>query len=245
VSSFRQSEFYNKGCFACSRVGYCEIRILAEVIMCKPLVCKQVQYRPTHMNDQPVSSTEVEESRPLTFTYPTFKDMQDNNIIFVYKGLVNSDLVTHVLEIMEEKLEEDNQSKRLSKKVFNVMVECLTGMYSDELLDNTPGYDPTTVLLVKRDEDSYVVTTGHYIHNSKVSLLKNTIDKINSLSPEQIKHMYQEILTKEDPSAMGLTDLAVVDLARKSKHKLNYQFKYISSDFTFFSLESRISKQSI
>lgn len=197
------------------------------------------------MNEQPVSHTEVEESRPLTFTYPTYKDMQDNNVIFVYKGLVNSDLVTHVLEIMEEKLEEDHQSKRLSKKVFNVMVECLTGMYGDDQLDKVPGYDPTTVLLVKRDEDSYVVTTGHYIHNGKVSALKTTIDKINSLTPEQVKILYQEVLTKEDPSEMGLTDLAVVDLARKSKHKLNYQFKYISPDFTFFSLELRISKHSI
>lgn len=196
------------------------------------------------MNDSMASSLTTEE-RLLDFTYPTFKDMQDNNVIFVYKGVVNSDLVTHVLDMMTERLEEDGQTKRLSKKVFNVMVECLTGVYTDEALMGKDGYDPTTVLLVKREDSSYVVTTGHFIHNPRVSFLKNMLDKINNMTNSELKDFYQEVLTREDPAATGLTDLAIVDLARKSKHKLQYQFKYISSDFTFFSLESRISPQSL
>lgn len=181
----------------------------------------------------------------LDFTYPTFKDMQDNNVIFIYKGVVNSDLVTHVLDMMTEKMEEDGQDKRLSKKVFNVMVECLTGVYTDETLVGKEGYDPTTVLLVKKDEDSYIIITGHFIHNVRVSHIKNMLDRINLMGIQQLKELYQEVLTRENPEESGLTDLAIVDLARKSKHKLQYQFKYITTEFTFFSLESRISRQSL
>ncbi|MDX2061933.1 MAG: SiaB family protein kinase [Bacteroidia bacterium] len=196
------------------------------------------------MNDTP-AVPHTSDERQLSFTYPTFKDMQDNNVIFVYKGIVNSDLVTHVLEMMSEKMEEDKQDRRLSKKVFNVMVECLTGAYTDEALEGKEGYDPTTVLLVKRDDTAYVVATGYYIHNPKVQTIKHMLDRINGMSIEEMKEFYQEVISREDPGATGFTDLAIIDLARKSKHKLQYQFKYISPEFTFFSLESRISQQSL
>lgn len=199
------------------------------------------------MNDQPKVSQTPAVSGPLGYTYPCYKDMYDNNVIFVYKGLVTSDLVTHVLEIMNERLEEERTSRKLSKKVFNVMVECLTNVYTDEdpSVRQRVKFDPTAVLLVKKDEDSYCVTTGHYIYNERVSELKFILDRINSMTHDELKTYYQDVLRSEDPSATGLTDLAIVDLSRKSKHKLLYTFKYITADYTFFSLEARISKDSL
>lgn len=184
-------------------------------------------------------------SGPLVNTYPTYREMTNNNIIFTYRGIVTSDLVTHVLEIMEEKLEEDQQSRKLSKKVYNVMVECLTNIYSDEEAPADPEFDPTAILLVRRDDETYSVSTGHYIENATVHGLKNMLDKINAMDLEGLKELYQEVLRTEDPAATGLTNLAIIDLARKSKHKLNYEFKYISRNYTFFTLESRISRDSL
>jgi hypothetical protein len=198
------------------------------------------------MNDQPKVSQTPALSGPLGYGYPAYKDMYDNNVIFVYKGLVTSDLVTHVLEIMGERLEEERTSRKLSKKVFNVMVECLTNVYTaDDPNAHRAKFDPAAVLLVKKDEDSYCVTTGHYIYNERVAELKFILDRINSMTHEELKSYYQEVLSAEDPAATGLTDLAIVDLSRKSKHKLLYTFKYITSDYSFFSLESRISKDSL
>lgn len=189
-------------------------------------------------------AVEVEESRPLTFTYPTYKDMYDNNIIFAYRGVVTSDLVTNVLEVMEERLEEDGQSKKLSKKVFNVMVECLTNVYVDEVRLDDADYDPQALLLVKKVNNTYRVVTGIYINTPLVNRLKGNIDKINNMTKEELKAYYQETLCLEEPTT-GISTLGIIDLARKSKHKLVYNFKYESQKFTFFTLESQISKNSI
>lgn len=185
-----------------------------------------------------------EEERSLYFTYPTYKDMFDNNIIFAYRGVVTSDLVTNVLEIMEERLEEDGQSKKLSKKVFNVMVECLTNVYVDEERLGDEGYDPQALLLVKRVNNSYRVVTGSLIATRNVDPIKRVIDKINNMEKEELKSFYQETLILEEP-ANGVTKLGIIDLARKSRNKLVYNFKYESQRFTFFTLESQISKNSI
>lgn len=197
------------------------------------------------MNTTQPIITETKVEGPLGFTYECYKDMYDNNIIFAYRGIVTSDLVTNVLEIMEERLEEDGQSKKLSKKVFNVMVECLTNVYVDEDKLFHEGYDPSALLLVARVNTAYRVTTGNYIPTNTVNSLKVMIDKINSMDKEELKIYYQEILCMEEPDANGLTNLAIIDLARKSKNKLVYQFKYENNSYTFFTLESHISKSSI
>jgi hypothetical protein len=185
------------------------------------------------------------EESPLQFSYPCYKDMFDNNIIFAYRGIVTSDLVTHVLEIMEERLEEDGQTRKLSRKVSNVMVECLTNVYVDEVNVGDSGYDPTAMLLVKKVNKSYSVVTGSYLPNNKVSLVKRLLDRINDMNSEELRMYYQQTLTAEDPSTVGMSMLGVIDLARKSKHKLEYQFKFENENYTYFTLEARISKYSL
>ncbi len=181
---------------------------------------------------------------PLHNTYPIYKDMYDNNVIFSYRGLVTSDLVTSVLGIMEERMEEEKQSRKMSKKVFNVMVECLTNVYLDELKTDL-GYDPSALLLIKRVAGLYIVTTGSYIPTDSIPELKKFIDKINGLDAVQLKALYQELLSQGEPVTSGLTRLGIIDLARKSRNRLIYQFKYENEHYSFFTLESQINYLSL
>ncbi len=197
------------------------------------------------MNENTVVTSQRQIDNPLAYTYPCYKDMSDNNVIFAYKGIVTSDLVTHVLEMMGDRLEEDKTSKRLSKKFFNVMVECLTNVYGDETDPVRVKFDPSALLLVKREDQGYCVTTGHYVPNTKVNELKVILDAINKMDAAELKNYYQQILATESSAENGLSILAMVDLSRKSKHKLVYQFKYVTTEFTFFSLEARINNTSL
>jgi hypothetical protein len=181
-------------------------------------------------------------SNPLSSTYSTYRDMFDNNIIYSYKGIVTSDLVTHVLDIMGNTLE-DNSSK-LSKKVSNVMVECLTNVYVDEEQLDNYGYDPTAMLMVKKMGDMYGIVTSKHIKNSEVAPMKKLLDRINSMQPSELKQYYQELLKEVDVEVVSdLSTLGIIDLARKSRNKLQYSFKFINQDYSFFSLEARIVRQ--
>jgi len=197
------------------------------------------------MTPENITLPEYKPTKALPFTYPCYKDMFDNKIMFAFKGIVTSDLVTRVLEIMETRLEEERGNKKISKKVYNVMVECLTNVYADEAKATKKEYDPTAILLVRKVDKSYHVTTGNYISNNRVQELKRILDKINAMSKENLRSYYQEVLVKEESGTQGLTTLGIVDLARKSRQNLAYQFKYVNEDFTFFSIEAKISANSI
>ncbi len=193
------------------------------------------------MNPFETAHTGVAMSNPLTSTYAIYKDMYDNNIIYAYKGIVTSDLVTHVLDIMGYAFEED--SKKLSKKVGNVMVECLTNVYADEDLINNFGYDPTAMLMVKKMGTQYGIVTSSTIPSNRVSALKKLMDRINVMKVDELKRYYQELLAQEREVEQGVSSLGIIDLARKSRNQLSYSFKYINPDYSFFSLEARISRK--
>lgn len=181
-------------------------------------------------------------SGPLQFSYPCFIDMLSNNLIFMYRGVVTADLVTHVLQIMEDRLEEDKVSKKTSKKVFNVMIECLRNVYSDEISEELSEVESTAILLVKSEEDGYLVSTGNYLKNSEVGALKNRLDKINQMDGEKLKVYYQELLASPVVEK-GLSSLGMIDIARKSKQKIAYQFQTVNEFFTFFTLEARVIRK--
>ena len=197
------------------------------------------------MNLENLESGADSAGEALRITYSTFKDMFDNNIIFGYRGIVTSDLVRAVLDIMGHRMDEEISDKKMSKKVFNVMVECFTNVYVDEekLVDSE--YDPMAMLMVKKVNGSYRVLTGNQVSTGSVKGLKDMIDRINLMSTEELKGFYQEMLQLEEAGSTGLTNLAIIDLARKSKNKLVYNFKFESTKFTFFTLESEISKNSL
>jgi hypothetical protein len=143
---------------------------------------------------------------------------------------------------MEEKLEEDKVSKKTSKKVFNVMVECLRNVYSDGINQELSEIESTAILLVKSDDDGYLVSTGNYIKNTEVELLKNRLDKINQMDGEKLKVYYQELLSNP-VTEKGITSLGMIDIARKSKQKIAYQFQTVNEFFTFFTLEAKVVRK--
>ena len=55
--------------------------------------------------------------------------MEKNNILLSFKGDITSALLTSILQIMENKMDNMNEEPKTKKKVYNVLVECLQNLY--------------------------------------------------------------------------------------------------------------------
>jgi lipoate synthase len=58
-----------------------------------------------------------------------FSDLSTTNTILYYKGNVDSDVINHVLDTVEDKMVEVKEQSKLRKKVYNVLVESLQNLY--------------------------------------------------------------------------------------------------------------------
>jgi len=83
------------------------------------------------------------------------------------------------------------------------------------------------VLVIVREGEFYKVTTGNFVNAKRIKFLKEKIDKINSLTKDELKDMYKFILNHQKLSAKGGGGLGLVDIARKSGNKLEYEFYII------------------
>ena len=173
--------------------------------------------------------------------------MQLNNIIFVYQGEVTADLVSSILHMMENKLDGDGEDKKIKKKVFNVMVECLQNVYHhlDTLevpITEDEFNDRTALLMIGKEETDYYVITGNHILNNRISGLKNRLEMVNNCDREELKNLYQSILNDGELSDKGTAGLGMIDIARKSGQKLGYDFHPVNEKYSFFSLEAKVSR---
>ncbi|MEI6048738.1 MAG: SiaB family protein kinase [Bacteroidota bacterium] len=176
-----------------------------------------------------------------------FQDQTNGNVILFFKGNVDSDVINHVLDAVEDKMVEINEQSRLRKKIYNVLVESLQNLYHH--VDSVPEdfEDQTSakfgLLVVKKVEGGYKIITGNFIHAENIERLEEKIKRINRSSQDEIRELYKFILNHQRISAKGGGGLGLVDIARKTGNKLEYTFKKYDENFSFFYLNILINEE--
>ncbi len=170
-----------------------------------------------------------------------FTEQNNGEVILYYKGNIDSELINHVLDTVEDKLVQGNEQARLRKKVYNVLVESLQNLYHH--VDKVPeSYEDQTaekfgLLMVKKIGNGYKIITGNFIKKENVEKLEEKIKRINRSCQEEIKELYKFILNHQRITNKGGGGLGLVDIARKTGNKIGYLFKEYDKDHSFFYLD--------
>jgi hypothetical protein len=173
-----------------------------------------------------------------------YQDLSKGNVLLAYKGSITSELINDVLEGVEKKLDESNEESKTRKKIYNVLVESMQNLFHhiEEYHEGvSEDLDPKFgVVVIEKENGLYKVTTGNFVNSTKIKFLKEKIDKINSLTKDELKDMYKFILNHQKLSAKGGGGLGLVDIARKTGNKLEYAFYNYNNNYYFFNLTIRI-----
>ena len=124
-----------------------------------------------------------------------FEGLQSGDVIFSYKGDISSGVINHILDSVERMSNQSDDSSRIRKRVYNVLVESLQNLYHhvDKLPDDYQGerVERFGLIVVSRNNSGYTITSGNFILNSKVTALGNKIDRINNSTADDIKELYE------------------------------------------------------
>jgi hypothetical protein len=174
-----------------------------------------------------------------------YTQLTNSEVVLSFKGSITSDIINGILENIENKLAETNEEGKIRKKMYNVLVECLQNLYHhiEELPKDITGYEDRKfgLLVINKHNSGYKITTGNFVSSGRIKPLKDKIDKINSLSQDELKDMYKFILNHQKLTAKGGGGLGLVDIARKTGNKLEYGFHNVNKDYYFFNLDIYVS----
>lgn len=170
--------------------------------------------------------------------------MEEGNIMLSFKGVVTSDLLTSILQIMETKMETLDEPPKIKKKVYNILVECLQNLYHhiDEDDKRTKLDEKSALFMIRKIDGEYSIMTGNYMSLDNVDLMRGRLDRINEMDQEELKVYYKEVLNNGQMSAKGGGGLGMIDIARKSGKKLEYKFDEVDNEYSFFSLNVKVAQ---
>jgi len=195
------------------------------------------------MSDQGVLTNEKQGSMNI---YDLYNRMESNKVVLSFKGDVTSDLMTSILQIIEQRMKDMNEMPRLRKKVYNVLVECLQNLYHhiDELPSGTVDdvSERSAIFMISLNRNGYSITTGNYILTSRIGVFEDKLQNINSLDRDELKQLYKAVLNNEEVSEKGGAGLGMIDIVRKTGKKLNYGFIPLNNDYSFFSLNINVEE---
>ena len=164
------------------------------------------------------------------------KMMAENRIAMVWSGHLTSDVEKQVLSFTETRMHEEDLEIRVRRRVFSIMVECL---------QNISKYNPGSeieeqlgmpIAMISSEEGGMRLTTGNLIRNSKIPDMKVKLNTVNRYDKNGLKELYRISLAGEDLRAERTGIMGLIDIARKSGHKLDYRFDEINSDYSYYSL---------
>ena len=185
-------------------------------------------------------------ARPVGNIFEIYKQLEERNVIISFKGVMTSEILTTILQIMESRMDKLEERPKIRKKVFNVLVECLQNLYhhiDDDIDDKSTHQNKRNCLfMIARENAAYIITTGNYIKPEDSPILEEKLDKINGMTRDELKSYYKQVLNEGTMSDKGTAGLGMIDIARKSGKKLEYDLIPINENLTFFSLSVRIQE---
>jgi mevalonate kinase len=176
--------------------------------------------------------------------FSIYDKMERNNILLSFKGDITSELLTSILQIMENKMDNMQEEPKMKKKVYNVLVECLQNLYHhmDDVADATGDINRSAIFMIGKFNNAYTITTGNYILSENVNGLKGRLDEVNALTKDELKEYYKKVLNNGEMSLKGGGGLGMIDIARKTGEKLEYNFLEIDNKVSFFTLNIKINQ---
>ena len=166
--------------------------------------------------------------------------MAANNVHMTWSGHITSGIGDEVLSITEARLSDEDVDARIRRKVLNIMVE---------ILENVSKYNPgkeaednygLPLAMVRLEDGRFVLTSGNLMPGLMIGELKQKIDDINSFSQDELKTLFYASLSAQSIETDSTGNMGLISMARKSGGKLEYQFKKVNEEYSYFILTVRV-----
>lgn len=170
--------------------------------------------------------------------------MADNSIFLIWSGHITPEVGKEVISFTETKLSEDEIQSSVRRKVFSILVEIL-----ENVAKYSPGKDAEEkfgmpVTMVRYENKTYILTTGNLVLNEKVPQLKEKLDIVNSYDRTGLKELYLKSLTGQSEASESTGNMGLIDMARKSGNKLDYEFDRINDTYSYYLLSVKVDEKS-
>lgn len=171
--------------------------------------------------------------------------MRERKVLLSYIGDIKYETIEVLLNKANIEMEKVHIDSRIKKKIYRVMVECLENVlkHSDllDFISENPNYKYSRFLFEFENNEFYL-STGNIINNDSIDELLQKINLVNGLDFSGLRKLHDHVITNGKISIKGGAGLGIIDIALRSNNQLNYKIDPIDSNYSYFNLTIKISK---
>jgi hypothetical protein len=166
--------------------------------------------------------------------------MKSNNIYFIWAGVMSHAISKELLNFSETTMLEAELEHNLHKRVFATLIELL-----QNVTQHSPGSEAeekygVPVALIRKTPSSYIITSGNLIRKSDIPHLRQKLDLVNNYDEEGLKSLLKVALEGQDMTQISTGYMGLLEMARRSGHKLRYTFDEVNEDYSYYVLTVRV-----
>lgn len=121
------------------------------------------------------------------------KIMTDNNFIISIRDNFENLIGKSVLRIVEKKIQNETIELHIKKRIFSVIVECV-----QNICNTQDSKDIDSILLMSNIKNGYQIYAGSRVDESKKKRLENLLNKLSSMSFNEIRSLWREVLKQRN-----------------------------------------------
>jgi hypothetical protein len=130
----------------------------------------------------------------------------------------------------------------IQKRLYAISVESLDNIL--KYINTTQQKDlpinfRSNLFIISELEQHYEIRTGSSILNDEIAILQSYVDKVNSLTKEELQKFYLDKLLKSKPEGGGL---GIVEMAIKTNNKIEYNFLYETETISLLLIQTKLQK---
>ena len=164
--------------------------------------------------------------------------MMKERLMFVYRGVVTNENSVPLLMLLEKEMENSEFGFVGRKRLFMFVLESLQNVSKHGNLNH---HGDMSLVVYSKTDNGYTVTTGNVLPSANINDLKVKLDEINHLQPDEIRNVYRQMLSTSEFSNKGGAGLGLIEMAKKTGNKLDYDFVPLDEEFSYFILSKTVN----
>lgn len=166
--------------------------------------------------------------------------MTSERLMFVYRGVITNENSMPLLMLIEKEMENSEFGSVGRKRLFTFVLESLQNVTRHS--DKTKLADMSMVVYSKAN-GGYTVTTGNVIPAANIRDLRSRLNEINNLDISEIRSVYRQMLANSELSSKGGAGLGLIEMAKMTGNKLDYDFIDLDNNNSYFILSKTVDKE--
>lgn len=169
--------------------------------------------------------------------------LSQQKLLICFSGPFSHSVIEELGKAVRNHLENERIERSAVMDVFSVYVEQAQNVRNYTASREAAGRPipaNSGIVVIAKDGDHYVVTSGNLVEAEDVPGLTGLLDRLCGLDKAGLKAAYKEQSRKpREPGATG-AGLGLIDMARKASRPLEYSMRPVDDRYSFFSLEVQI-----